>query len=279
MFSVRRLRASEFCATVVPELAAREVENDVMIGLALRIAAAPVSAPQSVFCAVEAGGKLVGAALRTPPQLVIVTELPDGAARAVAEYFRSIADVPDGASGPRQHGREVAAFFASFRAGRLEHASDEILYTLPELGALRERPTPPGAARPATATDAAVLTRFFAEFFREIALPHSPDPAEYAASALARGSAWLWEDGEPRALACWARHMTTGTAIGPVYTALDSRGRGYGSAVTAALCRDLFAAGRKFVCLHADRRNPESNRVYRALGFQEIASFNVWTVG
>jgi predicted GNAT family acetyltransferase len=278
MFTVRRLEASEFCATVVPELAAREVENDVMIGLALRIAAAPSSAPNSVFCAVHAEGKLVGAALRTPPQLVVVTELPAGAARDVAEFFRSIADVPDGASGPRHHGRDVAAFFASYRAGRLEHASDELLYTLPELGALNERRTPPGSARTATAADADALTRFFAEFFREIALPHAPDPAEYAARAIARGSAWLWEDGEPRAVACCARHMTTGSAIAPVYTAAASRGRGYASAVTAALCRDLFAGGRQFVCLHADRRNPESNGMYRALGFREVASFNVWTV-
>jgi predicted GNAT family acetyltransferase len=278
MFTVRRLEASEFCATVVPELAAREVENDVMVGLALRIAAVPTSAPNSVFCAVEAAGKLVGAALRTPPQLVIVTELPAGAARAVAEFFRSIADVPDGASGPHHHGRDVAACFASFRGGRLEHASDEILYTLPERGALRERPAPPGAARLATDADAGVLTRFFAEFFREIALPHAPDPVEYAARAIARGSAWLWDDGGPRAIACCARHMTTGSAIGPVYTAAEARRRGYGSAVTAALCRDLFAGGRKFVCLHADRNNPQSNDVYRALGFEEVGAFNVWTV-
>lgn len=279
MFSVRRLEAPEFTATVVPALAAREVENDVMIGLSLRIAANPAAAKSAVLCAVEADGQLVGAALRTPPQLVIVTALPDGAARAVAEFFRDLGDVPDGASGPHEHGRAVATFFAGWHARHVEHSSDEILYALPGLAALRERNAPPGAARPATAADAGVLTRFFAEFFREVALPHSPDPAEYTARALARGSAWLWEHDGPRAIACWARHMTTGSAIAPVYTAADSRGRGYGSAVTAALCRDLFTRGRKFVSLHADRNNPSSNHVYRALGFEEISAFNVWTVG
>lgn len=278
MFSVRRLEASEFTATVVPALARREVENDVMIGLALRIAAVPAAAQTAVLCAVEAQGELVGAALRTPPQLVIVSELPDGAARAVAEYFRSIGDIPDGASGPREHGHAVASYFANWRAGSLERASDEILYALPSLAELRERPAPPGAARLATAADAGVLTQFMAGFFREVDLPHPPDPAEYGARMLERQAAWLWDDGEPRALACWVRNMTTGTAIAPVYTAPTVRGRGYGSAITAALCRELFARGRKFVCLHADRHNPSSNHVYQALGFREVTTFNVWTI-
>jgi uncharacterized protein len=278
MFSVRRLEPSEFTATVIPALAAREVENDIMLGLALRIAASPAAAKSAVLCAVEADGQLVGAALRTPPQLVIVTALPEGAARAVAEFFRSIGDVPDGASGPHEHGRAVASLFAGWHGRHVEQASDEILYALPGLAALRERKAPPGAARPATVADAGVLTQFFAEFFREVALPHPPDPAECTANALARGSAWLWEDGEPRALACWARHMTTGSAIAPVYTAPDSRVRGYGSAITAALCRELFARGRKFVSLHADRHNPSSNHVYRALGFEPVSAFKVWTV-
>jgi predicted GNAT family acetyltransferase len=278
MFSVKRLGSHEFAAEVVPLLAEREVEHNLLIGLALRIAAQPEATPGAVFCAVEKRGRLVGAALRTPPQLPIVTRLPDGAAREVAEFFRAQGDVPDGAIGPDEQGREVAEVFAEWRAGRVELASDEIVYELGGPAELREPNPPAGVARRATLTDAPVVERFIAEFFREVALPHTPDPAEYAARILAREAAWLWQDGVPRALACWARRLTTGTAIAPIYTAPDARGRGYGSAVTAALCRDLFAQGQRFVCLHADRNNPISNRVYRKLGFREVSTLNVWTV-
>jgi ribosomal protein S18 acetylase RimI-like enzyme len=275
MFSVKRIEATEFAARVVPALAEREVENNLMIGLALRVAKDPQATPGAVLCTVEAHGELVGAALRTPPQLVVVTRLPAGAAHAVAEFFRTLGDVPDGAVGPENHGRDLASAFAALSGGRLEHASDEIIY---ELVALHEPVAPPGFARRATSADAPLVTRFMSEFFREVVLPHPPNPAELTGRLLARNSAWLWEDERPRAIACWARHMTTGTAIAPVYTSPDSRARGYGSAVTAALCRALFAEGRAFVCLHAERANPTSNHVYRKLGFREASTINVWTV-
>ena len=275
MFSVRRLDAANFAAEVIPLLAEREVEHDLMIGIALRIAEEPAATPGAVFCAVEKSGRLVGAALRTPPKLPIVTRLPAGAARAVAEFFRDLGDVPDGAIGPDEQGRDVAAVFAEWRAGRVELASDEIVYELTEL---REPATPPGRARHATTEDAPVVIRFLGEFIREVALPHPPEPSELAARLLRHDGVRLWEDGEARALACWTRKLTRGTAIAPVYTAKDSRGRGYGTAVTAALCRELLASGRSYVCLHADRNNPTSNNVYRKLGFLAVATINVWTV-
>jgi ribosomal protein S18 acetylase RimI-like enzyme len=275
MFSVRRLDAADFAAEVIPTLAEREAEHNLMIGLALRIAAEPAATPGAVFCAVERHGRLVGAALRTPPKLPIVTRLPAGAARAVAEFFRGIGDVPDGAIGPDEQGRDLAAVFAEWHAGRVELASDEIIY---ELNELREPRAPRGRARSATDDDAPVVVRFLGEFIQEVALPHPPDPRELAARLLRHDAVRLWDDGEPRALACWTRQMTRGTAIAPVYTAKDSRGRGYGGAVTAALCRELFANGRSYVCLHADRNNPTSNHLYRKLGFREVATLNVWTV-
>jgi predicted GNAT family acetyltransferase len=59
------------------------------------------------------------------------------------------------------------------------------------------------------------------------------------------------------------------TLIGPVFTPEGLRGRGYGSAVTAALCEELTSQ-RSRVILYADADYPTSNRVYQRLGFQEI---------
>ncbi len=275
MFNVRRLEAEEFSSVVVPFLAAREVENNVMIGLAQRITTQPETAPGAVLCAVEDHGKLVGASLRTPPSFPIVTALPPGAAAKVAEFYAGVGDVPDGALGPGLHGRDVAERFAEKRDGELVLASDEIVY---ELTTLCEPARPPGKARAATPAELPLVTRFIDEFFRELALPHPPDPAVLARRILERQAALLWDDDGPVSLACWARHTPNGTAIAPVYTPPEWRNRGYASAVTAALCRDLLASGRSFVCLHAERNNAASNHVYQSLGFRAVSTVKVWAI-
>lgn len=275
MFSVRRLEPDEFSAVVVPFLAASEVENNLMIGLAERIALQPETTPGAVLAAVEARGKIVAATLRTPPNYPVVTALPPGAAAKVAEFFAGLGELPDGAVGPGSHGRELAERFAEQRQRRVELASDEIVY---ELTTLCEPTRPRGRARHAELAELPIVTRFIAEFFREVALPHSPDPAVFARRILERRAALLWDDSGPVSLACWARHTVTGTAIAPVYTPRESRNRGYASAVTAELCRELLASGRRFVCLHAERGNAASNHVYQSLGFRAVSTINVWTV-
>jgi RimJ/RimL family protein N-acetyltransferase len=56
-------------------------------------------------------------------------------------------------------------------------------------------------------------------------------------------------------------------AISVVYTPPEQRGRGYAGSVTAAAADRIFAEGRT-ACLHADRRNPISNRCYARIGFR-----------
>jgi L-amino acid N-acyltransferase YncA len=275
MLSVRRVEASEFISQVLPVLAEREVENNLIVGLAQRLAGDPDAAATAVLAVVETGGALVGAALRTPPRFPIVTRLPEGAARVLAQFFSRLGDVPDGAIGPEDHGRDLALVFAEQRGGRLERASDEIIY---ELRAVRPPARPPGSARPATPDDLPVVTEYMAAFFREIALPHPPDPAEHAQRAITESRPLLWDDGGVRSMACRARRTLRGAAIAPVYTPPEARGRGYGSAVTAALCQRLLDAGSKFVCLHADRANKTSNHIYQAIGFEEVCGLGVWSV-
>ena len=275
MFGVRKLEASTFVTEVVPWLSAREVENNVMIGIAQRLARAPETAPGAVLAAVEAHGALVGAVICTPPHFAIVTALPAGAAGHIASFFRELGFTPDGAYGPADHGRNVACAFAEALGRRAEKGSDEILY---ELVAVRAPARPAGGARLATEDDLPLLTRLIGEFFAELGLPHPPDATTLAERRVASGSALLWEDGEVRALACEARRMTTGAAIAPVYTVPSARGRGYGSAVTAELCQRLLDDGCRFVCLHAERKNPTSNRIYQAIGFRTAGTFNSWIV-
>ncbi|HEX5101376.1 MAG TPA: GNAT family N-acetyltransferase, partial [Polyangiaceae bacterium] len=259
MLEIRRLSLEEFAQRVVPFLAAREVEHNLILGIVARHLASHPPQSDAVWLALEDDGAVVGAAVRTPPQYVVVTELPPGGARALADWFIALGTVPDGASGPGDDGRDVLVALRSQLGGRVELHSAETIY---ELTRVADIPEPPGVARTAGETDRALLTAYLDAFIREVKLPRGPDAREMAARHIAGGTALLWDDGGPRSLACRARKTPTGCAIGPVYTPPEARGRGYGTAVTAALARRELDAGSRFVCLFAEQKNPTANRIY-----------------
>ncbi len=57
--------------------------------------------------------------------------------------------------------------------------------------------------------------------------------------------------------------------VGPVYTPLSGRGRGWASNAVAAVSRTLQAQGAR-VCLFTDQANPTSNRIYADLGYRPV---------
>ncbi|PLT46299.1 GCN5-related N-acetyltransferase [Paenibacillus pasadenensis] len=79
---------------------------------------------------------------------------------------------------------------------------------------------------------------------------------------------YLWEDGgEPSAMAGYGGASPRHGRINAVYTPPDRRRKGYGSALVAGVAGRI--AGQGLVpMLYADCAYPDSNRVYRRLGFQ-----------
>jgi GNAT superfamily N-acetyltransferase len=138
----------------------------------------------------------------------------------------------------------------------------------------------PGTARPATAADADLLIAWRGPYLVDVfgRIPPGTELARWPSLALA-GTTWLWiVDGEPVAQAS-ARPTVSGVArIGPVYTPPEHRGRGYGSAVTAAAAADVLARGAVPV-LTTDLANPTSNRIYQAIGFRPVCDrASIWLV-
>lgn len=72
----------------------------------------------------------------------------------------------------------------------------------------------------------------------------------------------LWEDGGTPVSMAMLRAPSAGVSrIGPVFTPSDARGRGHGSAVTAAAAKLAKDAGVDDVVLLADLANPTSNAI------------------
>ncbi len=275
MFRIRQVTAPEFATEVVPVLAERELENNLIIGLARRLAAEPEAAKNAVLCAIEREGSCVAGALWTPPHFAVVSTLPEGPEDALVTTLLAQNRGLDGACGPGDGAEKVARVLAERVGGRVELASDEVLY---ELTRVVPPLPPPGAARWAALADLPLVSDFIRKFFDEVHLPHPPEAEVIAARAVAGHRALLWDDGGVRSLACQARSTLTGAAIAPVFTPPAERGRGYASALTAELCASLLDAGHRFVCLHAERSNATSNHIYQAIGFRPKGPFQVWAV-
>lgn len=257
-------------------LAAYPAENTVLLTVAHRLAEAGPDVfgqrpPVFGWWSPAGGGPVGGAFLQTPPFEPRLGRMPaDAAAELAAELasagpgFTELGGVAGGLGA-------VRAFAAAWTAttGREQVVRGyERLY---RLGELTGPPRPPaGRHRPATAADRQLAIRWYGEFATEagVLAPNVPAAVD---SSIAAGRLHLWEDGgEPVALAGDSPVIAGMSRIGPVYTPAHRRGRGYGSAVTAAATAHALAAGAAEVLLYADLANPVSNSIYRQIGYRPV---------
>ena len=89
---------------------------------------------------------------------------------------------------------------------------------------------------------------------------------------LAAGDIRVWVDDDvPVAMGMSAPVAYGVSRVGWIYTPLEHRGRGYGSAVTAAVTAEQLAGDATTCMLYAQLGNPTSNRIYRRLGYRAVS--------
>ena len=181
--------------------------------------------------------------------------------------------VPDARS---VHGAEKSAqlFAEQFgaRTGRSFAVVDRSrLHVLGELVAQQADGTP----RLAIEADLDVLTPMFAAYRFEVGHPGEGAEAvrKWLLQRVERKRLWVWEDGGRVVTMVGHQNPVFGVVrVGPVYTPPEHRGRGYASALTAHVSRQLRDAGDQ-VCLNTDLANPTSNKIYAAIGYRPVQDF------
>ncbi|HEX3283269.1 MAG TPA: GNAT family N-acetyltransferase [Mycobacterium sp.] len=214
----------------------------------------------------------VGAALHTPPYPLACNGLPNDVHPTVAIDLVRIRPDISGVRGRLDLAMDFANAWSSVTGCAGTLAMSEMLY---RLGTLRPPVGVPGAHREATRTDRALLVDWVGRFFVETFSHHRDDTAgeRFVDNAEAVGDRFiLWEDGGAPVSIALLRAPGAGVSrVGPVFTPRDLRGRGYGSAVTAAAASLARLGGVDDVVLFADLANPTSNAIYQRIGFEAVA--------
>jgi uncharacterized protein len=264
--------ADSFLEAASPLLAADEARHNLTFGICHTLRTSPDAYPVFHLWTVDDGATTVAAALMTPPfNLLVNCPRARGALELLAEELAARNLELPGVTGALPEVDEFAEAWE--RLTGVPHRRRGAGHGI--YGASRIRP-PSGVAgemRVATGPDRELLVGWMDAFAAE-ALPEAP---HQDAEALVerrlegRGGGFaLWVDQEPVSVAGFGGETPTGVRIGPVYTPSQLRGRGYGSAVTAALSARLLAEGRLHCFLYTDLGNPTSNRIYQNIGYELV---------
>jgi RimJ/RimL family protein N-acetyltransferase len=235
----------------------------------LRAAALP---DDSLLLTVWDTSHVVGAALQTPPYPLACNAIPvDGVDVVISELARVRPEL-NGVRGKRESAVAFADLWhpATGRTGTV--TTEERLY---RLGKLRAPSGVSGSHRLAADDDRGLLVDWVERFFVETFSHQRNDAAgeEFVDSAEQKGDRFvLWVvENQPVAMAMLRAPAFGVSRIGPVFTPADSRGRGYGSAVTAAAADLALGNGVDNVVLFADLANPVSNGIYQRIGFEPVS--------
>jgi RimJ/RimL family protein N-acetyltransferase len=269
--NVEQVDADRFLTEAEPLLLRDEARHNLLLGLVGNLRTDPDLFPEKWLWLVRDGHEVVGAASLTRPySLVLAKPGRDAVIDALVESIEEdlpgvVAAVP-----------EVDAFAERWCA-RHDLTPRVVLgqgiYALREL---REIPRAAGSRREATADDLALLLDWFDAFVVE-AVPHERGTRELSERQIRQrldadlGGIALWEDeGEVVSLCGYGSPTPNGIRIGPVYTPLHLRGRGYATTLTADVSAQLLAGGRTFCFLYTDLANPTSNAIYERMGYARV---------
>lgn len=283
-----------FSAAVTPFLLRREAANCLQLGLLPLLAEGGVQGPYMAVVK-EPGGGTAMVALQTPPHRLVLSEAlveggadagaPAGAATLEALVEPLLADAPDapGVLGPVTVAAALARAWGGRRGARARRTMRERVYACTAVAPVAGAPGEMVRARP----EQRDLLVDLVTSFRQEALPNDPAATREGVTAgverdlaSTSGGLWLWVDGGRPVSLAGARGATPhGIRVGPVYTPPELRGRGYATALTAALTSRLLAGGRQHVTLFTDLANPTSNAIYRRIGYAPVSDRDVYDFG
>lgn len=218
------------------------------------------------YWTVSADGQFAGLALQSPPTVpAVLTEIaPD----FIEELANAIA--ADRPNLPGVFGQAAtAARFAGCWAERLKIpvAPVEAL-RLYRLTTLRPPPAAPGSLRTGSDADLDLVVEWLQGFQRDTGATMAPPDA--LRRRIEAGLISIWDNGKPVSMAAVTKPLARIVRVGLVYTPPEHRGRGYAASCVAAVSQAALDAGASKCVLYTQLSNPQSNAIYRRLGYEPV---------
>ena len=263
-----------FLATAGALLSRAEAGNNLILG----IASSPVNDPETPAFhtwTILDGGEPVAAALRNPPHNLVIADpvSVEGLSVLLDAVLEDEPALP-GVLGNEPHIPGAAATLATGGGRRAEVVSRMGVFELTQVAPL---PRASGRSRPAGDAD----RRFLLEWLEAFTIEAIPDPAihlerlEHSLDSRwgpPDGGLWFWEDeGRRVAMTGFGSPTPTGVRIGPVYTPVEHRRRGYARTLVADVSAEMLRRGRRACFLYTDLANPTSNKIYQEVGYRRVA--------
>lgn len=245
-----------------------EAEHNLLLGLARQLTESTERFEPPIYLAtVENDGAVVGCAFRTPPFKLGLTRMPEAALPALAQDVADVYDWIPAVLGPEPETKRFAALWSEARGIRARAGMRQRIYQLDAV-------TPPVRMSPgrmycAAAKDVDLVAGWLDAFRDDTGLP-GPDARTQAERLIAQQCMFIWEDDGAASMAGWTARTRHGARVGYVYTPPERRGRGYASALTAALSQRLLDEGLTFCFLYTNLANPTSNGIYQRLGYYPV---------
>jgi RimJ/RimL family protein N-acetyltransferase len=263
-----------FAARVGPLLEAHIANNVVATVLSATIEGQFRAAPPLLAMALDGGGVVAAVAMRVAPWPILCTGFGPADADSLMDVW--LAHDPDlpGVNAPLNTARGVADAWARRTGGSTRCRTAMAMHSLQTVA---DPPQPgPGRLVLATSADRDVAVRWWNEFVIEShVIDGGPDTrAALVDARIAQDQLWLWEDaGGPVSMVGLNPAVAGVVRIGPVYTPVDARRRGYASSAVAAVSRQALDAGARTCMLFTDLANPTSNKIYADVGYRRFGEW------
>lgn len=265
--------AREFLDIAGHWLERQEAVNNLILGLANRLAGTEKTVPSPIMMTVCIQRELAAAALMIPPRGVVMYAPADNPREAINDLAEAL--IVGGYPVPECVGpNAVASLFTKIWTDRTgQTASLTMAQRIYELRQVSPPRGVPGTARLALMEDLDLLADWTYEFALSTIEKIDAQASRISAEQFISGKQMLlWEhQGKPVSMAATVRPMRHGIAISRVYTPPEHRGHGFASACVAELSQRQLDAGRQYCCLYTDLANPTSNSIYQKIGYVPVA--------
>jgi len=264
---------SEFLVAAEPFLLEAEAENNLILGIAHALASGSTPGIHPYFATAQDRNGVCMAAFQSVPAKLGTTRCrnPWAVPLLAEDVHASCSSLLD-VLGPEPTIAAFAEDLASRRGVTAECRMRQRIHELREV--VPQSREPAGRMRLAAPADADLLVGWAGGFLEDI--QEHGDPAAQVAERLGGKQLYLWEDDGPGSMAAWSGKTPHGVRVNFVYTPPGLRGRGYATALVAALSRRLLHQGNTYCVLYTDLANPTSNAIYRRIGYVPVTDAAVY---